>query len=224
MPLPIKPFLLSAITSLCLLLPAPVVAEGAVTAPTVAAPTATVPLHRVSKGPSPRITNGIGVYDARIDLFRDADGDGYYSTIAIGFDADALNGGYADVFAEISAVDTYGTRWPLLTTSVFRIIGDRNSDARYFDVSLGELVPGSYTLRVDLFDACCYSLIDTLETASAGRVRLEGLYQDSDACCSDDAYGYTYVSEETYGGALGGSVVFAALALAGWRRRRTPKG
>jgi hypothetical protein len=222
MPMPIKPFLLSAITSLCLM------SSGAIATEAPATPAAaqkSVPLHRVSQGPAPRITDGIGVYDASVDLFDDGDGDGYYSRIAVGFDADALNGGYVDVFAEISAVDVYGMRWPLITTSVFRINGDWRSDARYVELSLGDLPPRSYTLRVDLYDACCSLRLDTLETPAGQPLRLESTYHDSYAtCCTDDHHDGTYVTEEVHGGALGGTLLLAALSLGVRRRRQTIKG
>src|SRR5690242_18634835 len=67
------------------------------------------------------------IYDARTDLFGDADGDGYYRFVRVQLDADTIHT-VADVYAEIY-LSADGDSWELLySTKDFPIWGTDDDD------------------------------------------------------------------------------------------------
>lgn len=136
-------------------------------------------------------SNGIGVYDAVINLIDDYDHDGHYSRFEVNYDADSLSGEGLYVYSVVSLVDDYGHAHELYTSPTFYIYGDTNSDAQSDMITLGDdYASGHFRLRVDLYDACCGALLDTLLTSAQETIPLEGQYYDTTSTYTQDDYYY----------------------------------
>lgn len=159
-----------------------------------------------------KITDGIGVYDAKINLLEDYDNDGHYARFEVTYDADDLRGNGLYAYAVVSLVDLNGYAQTLYTGPTFYIYGDTNSDAQRHEFTLqDDYSPGDYRLRVDLYDACCGSLLDTLITSAQEPIPLEGQYFDT-ISYHEDVYVEEHYYEEDDGG-YGGSWGFGGLSL-----------
>lgn len=186
------------------------------------APQTTFKLHKDPTVSSARsASNGISVYDAEINLLDDYDHDGHYSRFEVAYDADDLSGYGLYAYTVVSLVDEYGHIRELFTSPTFYIDGDTPHDAQSHMVTLMDDYPAAhFRLRIDLYDACCSSHLDTLVTSAQEPIPLEGQYYDA------DSHGETYVEEHHYvedsGG--GGSWSFAGLGglglLYALRRKR----
>jgi hypothetical protein len=104
------------------------------------------------------------IYDARVYLLDDIDGDGYYSEFQLEFDADTTYD-WADVYAKLY-VSYQGGPWELYhVTDVFEINGAQSSDEYRVTTVLNYDFPsGDYDILIDLYE---YGYQDIVVTYSS---------------------------------------------------------
>ncbi|WP_394200326.1 choice-of-anchor H family protein [Shewanella waksmanii] len=155
------------------------------------------------------------IYDAYSRMFTDNNGDGYYQTFSVTFDADVYGyyvGERAQVFADLY-LSRNGGPWKLYyTTDIFTIIDDNTDDD--FEV-LSTLHTGyptdSYDVLIDLYELGNPNIVATFSSDDSDSLYALPL-QSSD-------YDVDYVEVvEVSGGALGVGAL-ALLLLLGYRRR-----
>lgn len=94
----------------------------------------------------------IWVYDADIELIRDSDFDGYYSSLRVNFDVDTTFFD-AQVYAVVYLGDHSGYR-EIHTSSVFTIYTDASNDAFSFSTELLQGFRASdYDVLIEFYDA-----------------------------------------------------------------------
>src|SRR5690606_10331759 len=93
------------------------------------------------------------IYDAGIEMFFDADDDGYYRYLRVTFDVDSFFA-HAWVYAALY-LSPDGVVWELLhETDDFRVDGETPDDAYEVEVELvSGYPPGDYDLLIELYDA-----------------------------------------------------------------------
>ena len=166
------------------------------------------------------------IYDARTDLFGDADGDGYYRFLRVQLDADTIHT-YAYVYAEIY-LSADGTAWELLySTQDFSIWGTDDDDDYEVETELvSGYSTGMYDVLVELYDADTGEFLDEFgpnESPLFSMVPLEDSGRDGIVV---DSLPPVTIVEESGGGAvswLGLSGLLGALALRRLRRRRSDR-
>jgi hypothetical protein len=113
------------------------------------------------KGSQKLLTSGESwIYDARTDLFGDADNDGYYRFLRVQLDADTIHT-YAYVYAEIY-LSADGTAWEhLYSTQDFSIWGTDDDDDYEVETELvSGYSTGMYDVLVELYDADSGEFLD----------------------------------------------------------------
>jgi len=90
----------------------------------------------------------VSIYSADIDLYNDANHNGYYHQMTVEFDAD-ISHGSARLIAEFYIDDQL-----IHTSYPFTVVGTRTSDKQTFDIEmLSGLASGYYDLDIHLIDA-----------------------------------------------------------------------
>src|SRR5690606_13358622 len=105
------------------------------------------------------------IYDAGVEMFFDADADGYYRYLRVTFDVDSYYE-HAWVFAALY-LSADGVTWELLhETEDFRVDGAISDDAYEVETELvSGYPPGDYDLLIELYDADTVVLQDELGPA-----------------------------------------------------------
>ena len=160
------------------------------------------------------------IYDARTDLFGDADGDGYYRFLRVQLDADTIHT-YAYVYAEIY-LSADGTAWEhLYSTQDFSIWGTDDEDDYEIETELvSGYSTGSYDVLVELYDADSDEFLDEFGPNDSPLFSLVALEDSGRDGVVVDVPPPVTIVEESGGGAVSW---FALAALAGalaLRRRR----
>jgi MYXO-CTERM domain-containing protein len=113
------------------------------------------------KGSQKLLTTGESwIYDARTDLFGDADNDGYYRFLRVQLDADTVHT-FAEIYAEIY-VSADGNAWELLyATNDFSIWGTDDDDDYEVETELvSGYSTGAYDVLVEIYDADTGEFLD----------------------------------------------------------------
>ena len=105
---------------------------------------------------SARFSHSFSIYRAFSELLDDVDGDGYYSTFSVTFDADVDGFGLiesADVYAELYLSRDGGPWLHYFTTDAFTIVNDNESDSYEVVTTLrsGYFADG-YDVLIDLYE------------------------------------------------------------------------
>lgn len=162
------------------------------------------------------------IYDAGIEMFFDADEDGYYRYLRVTFDVDSyFDNAWAYAALYLSAD---GVVWELLhETDDFRIDGETPDDAYEVETELVSGYPaGEYDLLIEIYDADTGVFQDELGPADSSAFALLPL-EDRD---SDTPVPVVVVHEHGGGGAtsLPALLVLCATAAFARARRRIPAG
>jgi hypothetical protein len=105
------------------------------------------------------------IYDSRIFLNRDFDGDGYYSEFTVEFDAD-VSGGYADVYAKLYLSRAGGSWVHYHTTDAFTIYAGDDFDDYSVTTRLQIDFPtADYDILIDLYEAGFDDIVDSFGPA-----------------------------------------------------------
>ena len=100
-------------------------------------------------------------YDAYVTLFADSDGDGYYTGIELGFDADTVYTA-ADVYAVTYLSLDYGPWNEYAVTADFTLYGASDTDVYVIETELVTGYPaGDYDILIELYDTFDGSLVAT---------------------------------------------------------------
>jgi hypothetical protein len=112
------------------------------------------------------------IYDASVELFFDADNDGYYRYMRVTFDVDSYYE-KAWVFAALY-LSSDGHVWELLhETEDFRVRGASPDDAYEVEVELvSGYPPGDYDLLIEIYDADTGVFVDELGPAQTSAFAL----------------------------------------------------
>jgi hypothetical protein len=174
------------------------------------------------KGSQKLLTSGESwIYDARTDLFGDADNDGYYRFLRVQLDADTIHT-YAYVYAEIY-LSADGTAWEhLYSTQDFSIWGTDDDDDYEVETELvSGYSTGRYDVLIELYDADTGELVDEYgpnESPELSLLPLEDAGRDGAVVVPEPV-----VIDDGGGGALSWLVVAGLLgALALRPRARSP--
>src|SRR5690606_36918699 len=122
------------------------------------------------------------IYDAGVEMFFDADADGYYRYLRVTFDIDSYLD-HAWVFAALY-LSPDGVTWELLhETEDFRVDGATPDDAYEVETELvSGYPPGDYDLLIELYDADTVVLQDELgpsDTSAFALLPLEDRENDT---------------------------------------------
>src|SRR5690606_21848838 len=139
------------------------------------------------------------IYDAGIELFVDADNDGYYRYLRVTFDVDSYFR-TAWVYAALY-LSPDGVVWELLhETDDFRVHGETPDDAYEVETELvSGYPPGDYDLLIEIYDADTGVFADELGPAQTSAFALLPLEDES----HDLPESVIIVHEHGGGGALG---------------------
>jgi hypothetical protein len=95
-----------------------------------------------------------GIYRSFSYLLDDIDGDGFYQSFSVVFDADVYHAVYADVYAELYLRKDGGPWIHYYSTEVFNIFGESEEDEFEVSTTLEQgFVEGYYDVLIDLYDA-----------------------------------------------------------------------
>src|SRR5690606_487509 len=106
------------------------------------------------------------IYDARSQLRRDRDKDGYHSEFRIEFDADSLIGD-ALVYARLYMRRVGETDWQLYhTTDDFWIYGESGNDDYHVTTTLDDgFATGEYDILIDLYEVGFSGIVATIDAS-----------------------------------------------------------
>ena len=155
------------------------------------------------------------IYDAGIEMFFDADEDGYYRYLRVTFDVDSYFA-HAWVYAALY-LSADGVEWELLhETDDFRVEGETPDDAYEVEIELvSGYPPGDYDLLIELYDADTGVFQDELGPAQTSAFALLPL-EDRD----NDLPPPPVVIVHEHGGGGATTLPFLLLAGAGAALRR----
>jgi len=141
----------------------------------------------------------LSMYELSFELSNDLDGDGYYTDLAVQFDADAP-GQQQWVYARISLLDSYGQWYEIKQTAAF-MLNDYSSSDRYATRIMLDygFAPDRYQLAIELYDADTNSLLLTSTSPQGTPVKVE-------SADYDNAYYSVTVEESYYASGSGGSL------------------
>lgn len=177
------------------------------------------------KGSQKVLTSGESwIYDARTDLFGDADNDGYYRFLRVQLDADTIHT-VADVYAEIY-LSADGDAWELLYSTMDFSIWETADDDDY-EVET-ELVSGysagRYDVLVELYDSDTDEFLDDFGPEDSPLFSMVPLEDSGRDGIVVDVPPPVTVVEESGGGAISWlALAGLAGALAARRRRLTAR-
>jgi len=151
------------------------------------------------------------IYDATVELFFDADGDGFYRYLRVTFDVDSYDD-RAWVYA-VLYLSPDGQVWELFhETDDFRVDGATSRDAYEVETELvSGYPPGDYDLLIELYDAETGLFVDELGPAQSSAFALLPLEDEL-----NDLPESVVIVEEGGGGAIGwpGLVLLVGAGLA----------
>lgn len=149
--------------------------------------------------------SSLSMYELAFELSEDYDADGYYTELAVSFDADTP-GDNQWVYARVSLIDPYGQWRTIRTSSAFLLSGYNSSDRYSAHIVLDYgFDPETYQLAVELYDADNHNLLLTSTTPLSTPLHLESTEWD-------DSYS-VIVEEEYYASASGGSTGMLMLTV-----------
>lgn len=174
------------------------------------------------KGSQKVLTSGESwIYDARTDLFGDADSDGYYRFVRVQLDADTIHT-VADVYAEIY-VSADGDSWELLySTKDFSIWGTADDDDYEVETELmSGYSTGKYDVLVELYDSATDEFLDDFGPEDSPLFSMVPL-EDSgrDGIVVNNVPPPVTVVEESGGGAVSWLALAGLAGVLAARRRR----
>ena len=177
------------------------------------------------KGQQKVLTNGESwIYDARTDLFGDADGDGYYRFVRVQLDADTIHT-FAEIYAEIY-LSADGDAWELLySTNDFSIWGTDDDDDYEVETELVSGYPaGKYDVLVEIYDADTGEFLDDFGPEDSDLFSMQPL-EDSgrDGLVVDVPVApapVTVIHDEGGGGAISWLALAGLAGALAMRRRR----
>jgi hypothetical protein len=174
------------------------------------------------KGSQKVLTSGEAwIYDARTDLFGDADGDGYYRFVRVQLDADTIHT-VADVYAEIY-LSADGDSWELLySTKDFSIFGTDDDDDYEVETELvSGYSTGKYDVLVELYDSDTDEFLDDFGPEDSPLFSLVPLEDSArDGIVVNNVPPPITIVEESGGGAVSWLTLPGLLAALALRRRR----
>lgn len=156
-------------------------------------------------------------YDANVELFADADRDGYYYGIDLSFDADTV---YveADVYAVVYLSYQLGPWNEYAETDVFSIYGAESGDEYFIETELISGYPtGDYDILIELYDTYDGSFVASIgpeEDTSLSFLPLEDANRDA----------VVEVTQVVVNSGGGGAVTWLSLLLLGALALRSAVG
>lgn len=128
-------------------------------------PASSKPKRAVAEAKSSR-SGYFRIYDARSQLRRDRDKDGYHSEFRIEFDADSLIGD-ALVYARLYMRRVGETDWQLYhTTDDFWIYGESGNDDYHVTTTLDDgFATGEYDILIDLYEVGFSGIVATIDAS-----------------------------------------------------------
>ncbi|HSC13956.1 MAG TPA: choice-of-anchor H family protein [Gammaproteobacteria bacterium] len=173
------------------------------------------------KGSQKLLTSGESwVYDARTDLFGDADNDGYYRFLRVQLDADTVHT-HAYVYAEIY-LSADGTAWEhLYSTQDFSIWGTDDDDDYEVETELvSGYSTGMYDVLVELYDADTGEFLDEFGPNESPLFSLVPLEDSGRDGLVVDVPPPVTIVEESGGGAISWLALVGLVGALALRRRR----
>ncbi len=168
-----------------------------------------------SAGTSATPNTDFWFYDAWVELYADADRDGYYTGIELTFDADTVYSA-ADVYAVVYLSYEYGPWNEYAETEDFTIFGTSGTDEYVIETDLvSGYLTGNYDILIELYDAFDGTFVAEIgpeDTSELALLPLEDIGRDSPA-------GTTVVVNQGGGGPMSW-LVLLALAGVALRARR----
>ena len=161
-------------------------------------------------------SNDFWIYDSRVELYADVDGDGYFAGIDLEFDADTIYS-VADVYAVLYLSYDYGPWNEYAVTETFSIYGASGDDEYFVESDLvSGYITGDYDILVELFDAYDDAFVASFgpeDTSELSFLPLEDIGRDTPISSS------VTINRGGGGGAFG---IFALLLLTIAAARRHP--
>ena len=174
------------------------------------------PANSANAGVANRYDQLFEIYHSDLYLVADLDGDGYYHSINVVFDAD-VDHGSATVYAKLYLSREGGPWSQYFTTDLFIINEDDTDDAYEVQSELLEgYPPGYYSVLIELYSLDHAYLVasDVLDYQSLGRdVTIEDRARDEPYIEPYGETGTTYYEEEVYYESSGGGGSMSALLL-----------
>ena len=122
------------------------------------------------------------VYDAHTRLYDDRDHDGYYSYLQLDFDVDT-DYEFADIYADIWLIDSYGEETLLFATEIFTVYGHSGIDDYLVEAELlSGFDPDLYDVLIEIFDAHDDALVahyGPQDSSAMSLLPMESVHQDS---------------------------------------------
>lgn len=180
--------------------------------------------HRKAAGNDSRASSpGYGehwIYDAAVEMFFDADDDGYYRYLRVSFDVDSYHH-RAWVYVRLY-LSGDGESWELYhETDDFRVDGASPDDEYEVETELvSGYPPGLYDLAIELYDADTGVFVDELSPVDSSALSLLPLEDRG----RDRVSPPVVVSEGRGGGGASGGLVLGLLAGAAALRRFAGRG
>ena len=173
--------------------------------------------QKLSDSPARAVNTDFWFYDANVELFSDADRDGYYYGIDLSFDADTVYVA-ADVFAVVYLSYQLGPWNEYAETEVFSIYGAEGSDEYSIESELISGYPtGDYDILIELYDTFDGSFVASIgpeENTSLSFLPLEDANRDA----------VVEVTQVVVNSGGGGAVTWLSLLLLGALAMRSAAG
>ena len=158
------------------------------------------------------------IYDAQSYLYDDFDGDGYYQTFGVVFDADVLSNvanERADVYAELYLSIDGGPWTHYYSTDVFTITGENINDQYEVVTTLYEgYYSDNYDVLIDLYEVGYPGLVATFSADDSDALYALPLESDDHDTYDDEDY---YDDHHHHGGSTGVINLVALLMIILWR-------
>ncbi|HET7608760.1 MAG TPA: choice-of-anchor H family protein [Gammaproteobacteria bacterium] len=173
------------------------------------------------KGAQKPLTSGESwIYDARTDLFGDADNDGYYRFVRVQLDADTIHT-FAEIYAEIY-LSADGEAWELLySTNNFSIFGTDDGDDYEVETELvSGYSTGRYDVLVEIYDADTDEFLDDFGPEDSELFSMVPLEDSGRDGIVVDVPPPVTIVEESGGGAVSWLALAGLAGALSMRRRR----
>jgi len=114
---------------------------------------------------SSRVHHSFNIFEAYAQLIEDYDGDGYYQTFSVTFDADVYTFDLidrADVYAELYLSRDGGEWVHYYTSDIFAIYGESEDDDYEVYTTLNQgYIPANYDVLIDLYEVGYFDIVAT---------------------------------------------------------------